>query len=107
MHAGSEAHLKFVVIHRNNVSTTVKTTYRLTISDIEEVTSSYFLTDDLHINYYEDNILKSRSSSWKSNNDNFMIFINLNTYLFLLCYYDLNERSCITVYGFVSDFVSS
>ncbi|KRY26527.1 hypothetical protein T01_2481 [Trichinella spiralis] len=48
----------------------LKTTYRLTIGDIEEVTSSYFLTDDLHINYYEDNILKSRSSSWKSNNRN-------------------------------------
>ncbi|KRY04738.1 hypothetical protein T12_7052 [Trichinella patagoniensis] len=43
-------------------------TYRLTISDIEEVALSNFLTDDLHIDHYEDDILKSRSSSWKWNN---------------------------------------
>ncbi|KRX34698.1 hypothetical protein T05_15236 [Trichinella murrelli] len=43
-------------------------TYRFTISDIEEVALSNFLTDDLHIDHYEDDILKSRSSSWKWNN---------------------------------------
>ncbi|KRY26183.1 hypothetical protein T01_4898 [Trichinella spiralis] len=43
-------------------------TYRLTIGDIEEVTLSNFLTDDLHTDYYEDDILKSRSSSRKWNN---------------------------------------
>ncbi|XP_003374113.1 conserved hypothetical protein [Trichinella spiralis] len=35
-------------------------TYRLTIGDIEEVTLSNFLTDDLHIDYYEDDILKTK-----------------------------------------------
>ncbi|KRY08202.1 hypothetical protein T12_5562 [Trichinella patagoniensis] len=43
-------------------------TYRLTISDIEEVALLNFLTNDLHIDPYEDDILKSRSSSWKWNN---------------------------------------
>ncbi|KRY05236.1 hypothetical protein T01_1413 [Trichinella spiralis] len=34
-------------------------TYRLIISDIGEVSLSNFLTDDLHIDYYEDDILKN------------------------------------------------
>ncbi|KRX38256.1 hypothetical protein T05_11476 [Trichinella murrelli] len=51
-------------------------TYHLTISDIEEVTLLYFLTDDLHIDYYEDDILKSRSSSWKWNNNILPLVIN-------------------------------
>ncbi|XP_003371590.1 hypothetical protein Tsp_05251 [Trichinella spiralis] len=35
-------------------------TYRLIISDIGEVSLSNFLTDDLHIDYYEDDILKTK-----------------------------------------------
>ncbi|KRY02463.1 hypothetical protein T12_14961 [Trichinella patagoniensis] len=53
-------------------------TYRLTISDIEEVALSNFLTDDLHIDHYEDDILKSRSSSWKWNNMILPLVIMLN-----------------------------
>ncbi|KRX58510.1 hypothetical protein T06_484 [Trichinella sp. T6] len=57
-------------------------TYRFTISDIEEVALSNFLTDDLHIDHYEDDILKSRSSSWKWNN---MILPLVNCRLLLNC----------------------
>ncbi|KRX12779.1 hypothetical protein T07_100 [Trichinella nelsoni] len=61
-------------------------TYRLTIGDIEEVTLSNFLTDDLHIDYHEDDILKSRSSSWKWNNMILTLVIEmLNCHLLLNC----------------------
>ncbi|KRY02515.1 hypothetical protein T12_8891 [Trichinella patagoniensis] len=35
-------------------------TYRLTISDIEEVALSNFLIADLHTDHYEDDILKMK-----------------------------------------------